>query len=65
MEKLSDPMNAMNAAMFDRRRQALLQRRLSGKAGGGAPSILPMDRSGPLALSFGQQRLWFLDRLEP
>ncbi|MEM7052765.1 MAG: amino acid adenylation domain-containing protein, partial [Acidobacteriota bacterium] len=37
-------------------------------AGGGAtvpPAISPVDRSRPLALSFAQRRLWFLDRLEP
>ncbi len=27
-------------------------------------AIRPVDRSGPLELSFGQQRLWFLDKFE-
>ncbi|MEN4957725.1 syringomycin E biosynthesis non-ribosomal peptide synthetase SyrE, partial [Pseudomonas syringae] len=28
-------------------------------------SIEPIERNAPLALSFSQQRLWFLDRLDP
>jgi amino acid adenylation domain-containing protein/non-ribosomal peptide synthase protein (TIGR01720 family) len=29
------------------------------------PALRPVSRDGMLALSFGQQRLWFLDQMEP
>ncbi|NPC76705.1 non-ribosomal peptide synthase/polyketide synthase, partial [Pyxidicoccus fallax] len=43
----------------------LAERIDSAKRGEARPPLVPVPRSGPLPLSFAQQRLWFLDRLEP
>ncbi|WP_067460885.1 non-ribosomal peptide synthetase [Actinomadura macra] len=47
-------------------RAEMLRRRLQGRGqGGGRQAIAPADRSGRLPLSFGQQQMWFLNRLDP
>ncbi|MET9324578.1 amino acid adenylation domain-containing protein, partial [Streptomyces sp. NPDC003038] len=57
------------AALPDRLREALAER-LSGRAqaapaAGARPLIPAVPREGGLPLSFGQQRLWFLEDFEP
>jgi amino acid adenylation domain-containing protein len=42
-----------------------VDRLLRASAGVEAPPIRPADRTGDLPLSFAQERLWFVDRLEP
>ncbi|WP_345144775.1 amino acid adenylation domain-containing protein, partial [Dactylosporangium darangshiense] len=54
------------AALFDAPTVAGLAAVVDGAAPGEvAPAIVPVDRDGPLPLSFAQQRLWFLNQLEP
>ncbi|UUU22854.1 non-ribosomal peptide synthase/polyketide synthase [Streptomyces sp. DSM 40750] len=50
--------------------KALQEKLLRRRLGGGRPrgrrsAVTPVDRSGTLRLSFGQQQMWFLNRLEP
>ncbi|SCL70738.1 non-ribosomal peptide synthetase [Micromonospora peucetia] len=45
-------------------RESLIQRRLAGRAAGRRNVIPAVDRSGDLPLSFGQQQMWFLNRLD-
>ena len=47
-------------------KQALLLRRLKGKGDGARPQIKPRGRAADsFPLSFAQQRLWFLNQLQP
>ncbi|HEX2207374.1 MAG TPA: non-ribosomal peptide synthase/polyketide synthase [Longimicrobium sp.] len=55
-------------AMFEGPTVAQVAARVGEMRAGGAPRlepVVPVDRTGPLPLSFAQERLWFLDRLEP
>ena len=47
-------------------RDELLRRRMAGRRGAGRRTTVPRaDRTAPLPLSYGQQQMWFLNRLEP
>ncbi|MFJ8545471.1 amino acid adenylation domain-containing protein [Streptomyces sp. NPDC093586] len=41
------------------------QARLIEQSRPAVPEVVPVDRGAPLPLSFGQHRLWFLDRMHP
>ena len=58
---LRDLFDAPTVAALGARIHAALQRPRSFKA----PPLLPVPRTNRLPLSFAQQRLWFLDQLEP
>ncbi|WP_157552471.1 non-ribosomal peptide synthetase, partial [Micromonospora sp. NRRL B-16802] len=46
-------------------REELVQRRLAGRRTGRRDRIPTVDRSGELPLSYGQQQMWFLNRMDP
>jgi amino acid adenylation domain-containing protein len=56
-------------ALFEAPTLALLAPRVEGawreRDGMRLPPLVPVPRTGALPLSFAQQRLWFLDRLQP
>ncbi|HEX2188160.1 MAG TPA: amino acid adenylation domain-containing protein, partial [Longimicrobiaceae bacterium] len=52
-------------AVFERPTVAALAEAVAEARRASAPPIVPRDRSVPAPLSFSQQRLWFLDRMEP
>ncbi|WP_345668759.1 amino acid adenylation domain-containing protein [Streptomyces similanensis] len=49
----------------DSRREELVRARLAGGRGGRRAAVTAIGRDGPLALSHGQQQMWFLSRLDP
>ncbi|MFJ1552022.1 amino acid adenylation domain-containing protein, partial [Streptomyces sp. NPDC088246] len=53
------------SALFDRPTVRGLAAAIEASAGDVAPPVVVVDRAQPLPLSFAQQRLWFLDQLEP
>ena len=65
----SDPSSdttARRLAALSPAKRALLELRLAKReAAAPTPSIVRASREGAIPLSFGQQRLWFLDQLQP
>jgi len=57
----------MTSVALSGQRQALLQKllRAEGFRASDTDPILPREQNGPAPLSFAQQRLWFLQQLEP
>jgi len=53
------------ATLFAQPRLAELAQVLGEASATALPPILPMPRTAPMPLSFAQQRLWFLNQLDP
>ncbi|WP_370451132.1 amino acid adenylation domain-containing protein [Corallococcus sp. CA049B] len=52
-------------ALFEAPTVEALARRLEKAGRAKAPALVPVSRDAPLPLSFAQQRLWFIDQLDP
>jgi amino acid adenylation domain-containing protein len=59
------PLRALFEAPTPAELATRIEAALSKGAGPAAPPIAPAPRDGPMALSFAQERLWFLQQLEP
>ncbi|MEU7559125.1 non-ribosomal peptide synthetase [Streptomyces eurythermus] len=59
------PRESVMAPPADEVRAELLRQRLAGGGRRARAVIEPADRSGALPLSFGQEQMWFLSRLDP
>jgi amino acid adenylation domain-containing protein len=64
--RINAPKGVLTPALTDRlkaQKPALMALLREAEAGPRTPPIRPVERTGPLPLSFAQQRLWFLNRL--
>jgi amino acid adenylation domain-containing protein len=59
------PLDAVFDAPTVAAQAAVVAAALQAGTGRAAPPVTPSPRGGPLPLSFAQQRLWFLDQLDP
>ncbi|HEU0054920.1 MAG TPA: amino acid adenylation domain-containing protein, partial [Longimicrobium sp.] len=59
------PLRAVFDAPTVERLAARVEELRGADAGERVPPLVPIPREGPLPLSFSQQRLWFIDQLEP